>query len=136
MRMHDKLKILVIDDEPDILELLTIQLSEEYIVDSTCSIKEFIKKACSQTYDILLVDITLKNVKSGFDIAKQLREECGLEDVPIIAYSNYPQNSVTSLMAKESGIDYYLEKSVPLSFLKETIYQTITYHQRRFATNV
>jgi PAS domain S-box-containing protein len=112
--------IMVVDDEPDILELskkllencgytaITFQESKE-------AVKAFRKE--SGKYSLLLSDLTMPDV-SGLDLAKvvhQLKPK-----LPIIIMTGYGEN-ITEQEKKDLGIKKIISKPVPANLLTQTI---------------
>lgn len=68
-------KILIIEDERSIQRMIEYDLKQlKYDVDSALDGFEGYKKASTQLYDVILLDIMLPNM-NGMDICKKLREE-------------------------------------------------------------
>lgn len=73
--MYGSDKILLVDDEAGLLELLKITLQKEGYSDITCAMTaaqalDFIK---SNTYDLILLDVMLPDF-SGFDLCQEIRK--------------------------------------------------------------
>lgn len=76
-------KILVVDDEMDICEILKFNLENSgYCVDVANSGKEALGMPLS-SYDLLLLDVMMDDM-SGFSLAARIRQESGLASIPII----------------------------------------------------
>lgn len=76
-------KILVVDDEMDICEILKFNLENSgYCVDVANSGKEALGMPLS-SYDMLLLDVMMDDM-SGFSLAARIRQESGLASIPII----------------------------------------------------
>lgn len=76
-------RILVIDDDQAIRELVRLVLEEEgYNVQAASNREQALLVAQTQTLDLILLDVRLKSEKDGFDVLNELREI--QEDVPII----------------------------------------------------
>jgi len=102
-------KILVIDDEQHILELLSINLTiSGYDVDTANDGAAGLAKARTGIYDALIIDIMMPKL-DGYTICRQLRASSGTKDVPIILLT-----AKSSLEDKvngfEVGADDYLIK--------------------------
>lgn len=75
-------KILIVDDEQDLCEILQFNLeSEGYEVDTANSAEEGLKKLNSQ-HMLILLDVMMEDM-SGFQMANKIRKELN-NDVPII----------------------------------------------------
>ncbi len=82
--MNNKKRVLVIDDEPGILKVLSIQLKlHNYEVVTSTDGSKAIELVNTQKPDIVLLDILMPGI-SGLDVLKDLRER---SQVPVIAFS-------------------------------------------------
>ncbi len=101
-------KILVIDDEESLCEILKYNLSKEgYDVDTAYSAEEALQMDLS-VYDLFIVDIMMEHL-SGFDFAKRVRNVPSTEETPIIFCSalNGEDDTVIGL---NIGADDYITK--------------------------
>jgi len=104
-----KEKILVIDDEEDILELLKYNLSREgYKVSCAASGEETLRAVRSQIPDLILLDLMLPGI-DGLEVASQLKDDPKTKDVPIVMLTAKGEEAdiVTGL---ELGADDYITK--------------------------
>lgn len=103
----DKFKILVVDDEEDIRDILQYNLqSAGYIADTASSSEEALFKM-KNSYHLLLLDIMMDGI-SGLKMAQLLREEYN-NNIPIIFISALDsENDVVSGFSK--GGDDYIPK--------------------------
>lgn len=103
----DKYRILVVDDEEDIRDILQYNLQNAgYIADTASSSEEALFKL-KNPYHLLLLDIMMDGI-SGLKMAQLLREEYG-NSVPIIFISALDsENDVVSGFSK--GGDDYIPK--------------------------
>ena len=77
-------KILIVDDESDIVELLEARLdSNQYSVSSARSGKEALKKAGEARPDLIIMDIMMPDIY-GNDVARILGQDKSTKDIPII----------------------------------------------------
>jgi len=80
--MKETFRILVVEDEEDLNEILQFNLeSEGYLVDTSFSAEEALKKDLTR-YDLMILDVMMGKI-SGFSLAQRIRKEMRLE-VPII----------------------------------------------------
>lgn len=72
--MMEKEKILLIDDEAGLLELLKIALKKEHFENITCAFTatEALEAIHKETYDVILLDVGLPDF-SGFDLCQEMR---------------------------------------------------------------
>ena len=80
---QEKKRILIIDDEPDLCEILRFNLSStDYQVETAYDASEALAKDLTQ-FDLLLLDVMMPGM-SGFELAHRLRENERTASIPII----------------------------------------------------
>lgn len=105
--MSDSYKILVVDDEKDLCEILQFNLSSEgFDIDIAYSGEEALTKPLEQ-FDLLLLDVMMGGM-SGFKLADKIRKEIGLS-VPII-FLTARETENDMLTGFNVGADDYLSK--------------------------
>jgi CheY-like chemotaxis protein len=67
-----------------------------------------LETARSDPPDIVILDIGLPDI-DGYEVARRLRGEPGLDQVPLIALTGYCHDEARR-RAREAGIDYHLVK--------------------------
>ncbi len=116
-----KKKILIADDDPAILEALTLMLEDaDYEVETTVN-GETIYKMEKEYPDLLVLDIWMSGM-DGRDICKHLKKQELTKDIPIIIMS---ANKDTKQMAKESGADDFITKPFEMKDLLAKVAQYI-----------
>lgn len=101
------MKILVIEDEPSLRELIEATLEKErYVVETAASYLEGLRKIEDHDYDCVLLDIMLPG-GSGLDILEELKSMRKRENVIIISAKDSLEDKVKGL---ELGADDYLAK--------------------------
>ena len=79
-----KQKILAVDDEEDILELLRFNLTKEgFAVVCAASGEEALKAALSQRPDLILLDLLLPAM-DGLEVARRLKSNPSTQEIPVI----------------------------------------------------
>jgi len=77
-------KILAVDDEEDILELLRFNLAKEgFAVVCAASGEEALKAALSQRPDLILLDLLLPAM-DGLEVARRLKSNPSTQEIPVI----------------------------------------------------
>ena len=109
-------KVLVVEDEADIRDLIVLHLIREgYSVESCGNGREALEKACQNKFDLLVLDWMLPE-KSGLEILRDLRKSLGHEKLAILMVTAKGTNS-DLVMGLENGADDYLIKPFELSVL-------------------
>ena len=113
--MKDK-RILVVDDEPDILESLEELLEDEFIVDAASSFEEAVSFLKNNTYNVAVLDIM--GVR-GYDLL-EATSALGVPTLMLTAHALSPDNLKKSI---ELGADAYIpkDKMVDISLYVEDV---------------
>jgi DNA-binding response OmpR family regulator len=112
------LKILIIEDEPGLLESMVDYFSEAGNVCETASdYNAAIAKVSLYSYDCILLDITLPG-GNGLNILKHLKDNSNTDGVLIISAKNSLDDKLEGL---DLGADDYLVKPFHLSELKARV---------------
>jgi two-component system alkaline phosphatase synthesis response regulator PhoP len=104
-----KEKILVVDDEEDILELVRYNLSREgYRVTGSLTGEDALRKVRSGTFDLIILDLMLPGM-DGLAFTKTVKNDSRLRSIPIIMLTAKGEEAdiVTGL---ELGADDYIAK--------------------------
>jgi DNA-binding response OmpR family regulator len=113
--MEPKKKILIVDDEKDLCEILEFNLeSEGFGIDIAYSGEDALKKPL-ENFDLILLDIMMGGI-SGFKVANVIRKEKKLEIPIIFLTAKTEENDI--LTGFNVGADDYISK--PFS-IKEII---------------
>jgi DNA-binding response OmpR family regulator len=116
--MEHKKKVLVVDDDESILKAFKRILSRNrYAVDTATTAEEALKKAESNRYDVILLDICLPDME-GTDLLQKLpRNSSEMVKIIITGHSDDEHG----IKASDLGADDYLVKPVEPEELLTTI---------------
>lgn len=117
-RMENKgHKVLIADDEPDILEILKYNLAGEgYEVVTAKDGDEALEKARRTQPDLVVLDVMMPK-KTGVEVCQILRSQAGFKETLIIFLTAVNDES-TQIRGLETGADDYISKPVsPKVFL-------------------
>lgn len=102
-------KILVVDDEENIVELVKFNLEKEgYQVFVTYDGQAALDKLQEEDIDLLVLDLMLPEI-GGLDICRQIRNDDELSDLPIIMLTA-KEKEVDRILGLELGADDYVTK--------------------------
>lgn len=105
-------RILVVDDEEDLCEILKFNLENEgYIVDTANSAEEALKMNISN-YDLLLLDVMMGEI-SGFKMASIVKKDKNTTHIPIIFITAKDTENDT-ITGFNLGADDYISKPFSL----------------------
>ena len=118
--MAEKKKILVVEDEPNIIKLVTFILeSNGYEVIPACIGSEGIEKAKAEKPDLIVLDVMMPEM-DGFEVAKILNADPATKDIPILMLSSKAQ-----FEDKMKGIDSGATDYITKPFEKEELLQKV-----------
>lgn len=104
-----KEKILIVDDEEDVVELVRYNLEKEgYKIESANSGEDALKSAKSKSPDLIILDLMLPGI-DGLEVCRRLKADSKTENIPVIMLTAKIEESdiVTGL---ELGAQDYVTK--------------------------
>lgn len=117
---NGKRRILIIDDEPSILKILTRRLElAGYEVFTAADGQEGLGKARAGAPDLILLDLMLPKL-SDFDVCATLKEDDRYRGIPVIILTAKGQ-SQDEQICREAGADAYLNKAATSSVILKQI---------------
>ena len=105
--MNEKKKILIVDDEEDLCEILHYNLTSEGFVTETAHSAEEALTYSLEDYDLLILDVMMGPM-SGFKMAEKLRNEMNNEVPVIFLTAKDTENDLLSGFSL--GADDYITK--------------------------
>ena len=120
-------KILVVDDEAKIRDLLTDYLTSiGYQVETACSGSDLLLRNAA-AYDLILLDVKMPGLSAytSFKIStldvEERSESPGKRFTPTIIVTGYPNDMETKLLLKDPAIKGIVQKPFELDFLRSKI---------------
>jgi len=106
-----KQKILLVDDEPDILEIIGFNLEREgYEVFTAPDGRKALEIARKQKPDLVLLDVMMPEM-DGMDACRELREDPNLKDT-LIAFLTARNEDYSQIAGFDAGADDYISKPI------------------------
>ncbi len=102
-------KILLVEDEVIVYDIIQKMLSSSFSVELACNAESALEMMKSQVFELILMDINLGHGMTGIDAVKHARKIPGYKDVPIIASTVYTKGGDEELFYKQ-GFDDVLPK--------------------------
>ena len=113
-------KILVVDDEPDIVEILTYNLEKEnFTVFKAYSGEECITSAIDNNPDMIILDIRMPGM-TGIEACRTLRLNKTFENTPIL-FLTADSDEYTTMNAFDAGGSHFITKPINPSILVSII---------------
>lgn len=102
-----KEKILIVDDDPEILEALSVILeSNGYLVDTALNTGTALEKFRENRPDLLVLDIMMATMDEGFHFARELKKDEGITGVPILVVSASPPFEEGYARSRDEDMDW------------------------------
>jgi len=129
-------RILIVDDDADFratcrlpLEAAGFEVSEAGDADAG------FQKVCAETPDLVILDVLMRNEYEGFDLARRLREELRLSDLPILmltAVHSVKQPPYRFVQDEVYlPVDAFLDKPVPSDLLVRKVREMLGIHREQ-----
>lgn len=111
--------ILVVEDNPEMLQFIKKSLERNYQIETAQSVKEAYKFLENKSFDLIISDIMMPET-DGISFTRQLREDVNYCHIPVILLSAHTED-MTKIDGLRSGADVFIEKPFSTPFLKAQI---------------
>ena len=123
MTVNEK-KILVVDDDPDFVEVTrTVLEAEGYAVITASNGQEALATARKEVPALILLDVMMAHVLEGVDVTHQLLEDPGLKNVPVVMISSIASTPQAGFFPTDEAlsIDAWISKPVSPELLLKKV---------------
>jgi CheY-like chemotaxis protein len=113
-------KILVVDDDPDFVEIMrTILESTGYQVVTAANGNQALAQVKAQHPDLMILDIMMSTVLDGLDVSEKLAQDPDASFMPVIMVSSIAETPYAHVfpMGEQPHMDAWLSKPVDPSAL-------------------
>jgi two-component system alkaline phosphatase synthesis response regulator PhoP len=125
--MSEQARILVVDDEEDILELLKYNLQREgYIVDTALEGNSAIQKMLAFNPHLVILDIMMPGM-DGIEVCEKIRTYEQFKNT-VIVFLTARSESFTQMTAYDTGGDDFVNKPIKLNVFKSRIKANLRRH--------
>jgi DNA-binding response OmpR family regulator len=127
-------KILIIDDDPDFNYVMqTVLEAHDFQVATATTPEEGLSKVLNNDPDLVVLDVMMPTGYEGFDVAREIREEHDLTELPIVILTNvHNVRKVPYRFAPDQDylpVDVFLDKPVEPDALVATIKEVLGEHR-------
>ena len=121
LRMMSNPKILLIEDNPDVLEsVASVLRTAGYSTVTAANGVDGLTKAQQDRPDLILADLMLPGL-NGYEICTMLKQDVRYQKTPIIIWSATKIQEQDAKLARECGADEFALKTIGPQKLLETI---------------
>ncbi len=118
--MEPRPKILIVDDEELSQDFLRFFLAKKFEVHTCGSVSAFYNIIQNIQFDLILMDIFLRDSKDGIQLTRELKEKPEYKKIPILIVT--AQNTTKDRNAsREAGAELFLTKPLDGKYLMECI---------------
>jgi len=117
-------RILVVDDDPDFVEITRIVLeSDSYEVISASDGSEGLAKAQEEEPDLVILDVMMSSILDGLDMSQKMQENDKLRHIPILMVTSIAHTDYAALFPTDQyiHIDDFMSKPVSPDRLLSTV---------------
>jgi CheY-like chemotaxis protein len=94
----EKSRILIIDDDPDITEAMTVILENRgYEVSSAGDGSEGMERLKERRPDLIILDVMMRTSQEGFELSRELKQNRKYKDIPIL---------MLTAVKEKTGLDF------------------------------
>jgi len=116
-----KKKILIVDDEPDIVETLKFLIESEGFESITAvDGEEALRKAKEENPDVMILDVMLPKI-NGYKVCRLLKFDSKYKHIPILMVTARSQEE-DKVIGEETGADEYITKPFDINELLQKIH--------------
>jgi two-component system, OmpR family, alkaline phosphatase synthesis response regulator PhoP len=123
--MSSKQHILVVDDDPDLVEMVSMKLATyDYRITKAYDGQDAYEKIQKEKPDLVILDVMMPR-KSGYELCNELKNDPQYKDIAVVLLTavadNVPTSSYTHLDGKSTLADDYIPKPIDLDKLDEIV---------------
>ena len=119
-----KKKIILVEDDPDIAEYISIELRNEYNILYYNNGETALTNIFSQQPDLIISDLMMP-VLDGFELCKKIKQNININEIPVIILTAKTGDDV-KISSLQSGADAFITKPFNIEVLKQTIKNLIS----------
>jgi two-component system cell cycle response regulator DivK len=111
-------KVMILDDDPDILQICTIVLRKKgFTVSTLNNSSNILDNVRGVLPDVIIMDNWIPG-PGGIEATRQLKKDQDLRDIPVIFFS---ANSNVTQLARDAQADYFLQKPFDITELEAIV---------------
>ncbi|MBU0599697.1 response regulator [bacterium] len=101
-------KILIVEDDPDIIDILKVTLEDKYKILEACNGIKAVNMVYEQNPDLVILDINLPEM-NGYQVCRLLKEDKNYQSLPVLILTSKSQKR-DRFWGMEAGADKYITK--------------------------
>jgi CheY-like chemotaxis protein len=121
-------RILIVDDDPDFVEIVrAILTADGHDITTASNGEQALKRMRQQTPDLVLLDVMMSYVLDGLDVTQKMWEDPALRKIPVIMVSSLTATRESSLFPTDEhiSIDDWISKPIDPKALRTRVSQLL-----------
>jgi CheY-like chemotaxis protein len=117
-------RILVVDDDPDFVEIMrTILLTEGYEVVTAANGDQALNQVRAAKPDLILLDVMMSTILDGVNVSQELDDDAELREIPLVMVSSIASTDHAEVFPTDQYVhlDRWLSKPVQPQELLKTV---------------
>ena len=120
-------RILIIDDDPDITEAMSVVLTHKgYAIDTAADSSEGMERLGANRPDLIILDVMMRTSQEGFELSRKLKGDAAYKEIPILMLTAVKDKTgldFKSAAGEESWlpVEGFLDKPVKPDVLLEKV---------------
>lgn len=127
------LRIVLVDDDPEIRNYIKSHLSENYKIVACSDGKEALEEILTNVPDLVVTDVVMPNM-DGFTLCRKIKQNVNINFLPVIILTSRSADT-DRIESYENGADAYIAKPFSIDELSATIKNIISQRQK-FMANI
>lgn len=115
--MSDRKKVLVVEDDDDCRELMSLILQDEYAVTTAVNGEQALEAIERDKPDVVLLDIMIPHI-DGWEVLRRLRADGRYKDLPVLAVTALASEDSRQRAIREGATDYIVKPFSPDELLE------------------
>jgi DNA-binding response OmpR family regulator len=113
-------RVLVVDDDDDMRDLMVTLLRSKYDVSSASDGQEGLALALSLRPDLVVLDLLMPRMH-GFEVCRRIRESADLKGTKVLISSSKSYQHDVNTAVEETGADAYIVKPFAIADFKSRV---------------
>jgi CheY-like chemotaxis protein len=128
-------KILIVDDDPDITEAMTVVLENKgYEVRSAQDSDKGLERLKEARPDLIILDVMMRTSQEGFEFAREIKQNKQFKDIPILMLTAVKQKKGLDFKPAAGDetwlpVQAFLDKPVKPDMLIEKVQDLLSAHK-------
>jgi CheY-like chemotaxis protein len=122
-------KVLVVDDDPDFVEIVrTILLADGHEISTAANGDQALKRMREDRPDVILLDMMMSYVLDGLDVTRKMWQDPKLRKIPVIMVTSLTATREAAVFPSDEhmSIDDWISKPVRPSDLRKRVNELLT----------